>query len=131
MRRPSPSRTSTSRRGDGWPRNDSVDALMSHDLTQRSTVFARTNFRDQNHCFGIYEADRRAHMYVIGKTGTGKSTLLEVLIDQDIRAGRGLALIDPHGDLVDRVPARIPAERAADVIDFNAPDFTRPLGFNP
>lgn len=95
------------------------------------TLFAKTNFRDENHVFGIREADRRAHMYVIGKTGTGKSTLLEVLIDQDIRAGGGLALVDPHGDLVERVLARIPAERAGDVIYLNAPDFSDPLGFNP
>jgi energy-coupling factor transporter ATP-binding protein EcfA2 len=70
-------------------------------------------------------------MYVIGKTGSGKSTLLETLARQDINAGRGLALLDPHGDLVERVVTAIPEERKKDVIYFNVPDSSRPLGFNP
>lgn len=70
-------------------------------------------------------------MYVIGKTGTGKSTLLETLIRQDINSGEGLMLIDPHGDLVEKVRARIPESRKDDLIYFNVPDSTSPLGFNP
>src|SRR5438093_4658711 len=95
------------------------------------TYFARTNFRNEQKTFGIKPADRRAHLYIIGKTGTGKSTLLETLIRQDLAAGRGLALLDPHGDLVERVRARVPFARQADVIDFNVPDAAHPLGFNP
>jgi hypothetical protein len=95
------------------------------------TFFARTNFRNQGRLFGIKRADRRAHMYVIGKTGTGKSTLLETLIRQDIQNGDGLALLDPHGDLVQRVLAWVPEHRRADVIYFNVPDASQPLGFNP
>ena len=70
-------------------------------------------------------------MYIVGKTGTGKSTLLETLIRQDIRAGAGVLLIDPHGDLVERVLAATPEERESDVIYFNVPDREAPIGFNP
>ena len=97
----------------------------------RITFFAQTNFRDTQRRFGIRQADRLAHMYIVGKTGTGKSTLLETMISHDLEAGQGLALLDPHGDLVERVLARMPANRKADVIYFNVPDRTNPLGFNP
>ena len=77
----------------------------------RLTYLARTNFHSDSRVFGIRQADRRAHMYIVGKTGTGKSTLLETLIRQDIEAGRGLALLDPHGDLVEKILARVPEKR--------------------
>ncbi len=95
------------------------------------TVFAQTNFRNELKPFGIRQSDRRAHMYLLGKTGTGKSTLLETLMLDDIRNGRGLALLDPHGDLVQRVRTLIPAERQADVIDFDLTRPDQPFGFNP
>src|SRR5438034_7512354 len=95
------------------------------------TFFARTDFSDHRKIFGIRQADRRAHMYLIGKTGTGKSTLLETLIAQDVRDGQGLALLDPHGDLAERVLARVPEERKDELIYFNVPDVSKPLGFNP
>jgi Helicase HerA, central domain len=69
---------------------------------RRITHFARTNARNQHRVFGIKQPDRLSHMYIIGKTGTGKSTLLERLILSDVEAGEGLALVDPHGDLVHR-----------------------------
>jgi hypothetical protein len=95
------------------------------------SVFAKTNFRAQEVPFGIKQADRRSHLYVIGKTGTGKSTLLEALLRQDVQAGRGFALLDPHGDLVEKVREFIPAERLPDLIDFDVPNLQQPLGFNP
>lgn len=98
-----------------------------HDVS----VFAVTNFRNQETPFGIKQADRMYHTYVIGKTGTGKSTLLETLIRSDIMAGRGLALLDPHGDLVQRVLEQIPEDRKDDLIYFDVPDSMQPLGFNP
>src|SRR5438093_6151000 len=105
---------------------------MTQDSTDNHvTFFARTDFRDHRKIFGIRQADRRAHMYLIGKTGTGKSTLLETLIAQDVRSGKGLALLDPHGDLAERVLARVPAERSSDLIWFDVPDVSKPLGFNP
>lgn len=78
----------------------------------------------------ISDDDRRRHMYIIGKTGTGKSQLLEEMILQDIHAGKGVAVIDPHGDLIDGVLQRIPASRAEDVIYFDPSDTDRPMGLN-
>ena len=104
---------------------------MSSQPDAHITFFARTNFHDFQKPFGIRHADRRAHMYIVGKTGTGKSTLLETLIRQDIEAGQGLALLDPHGDLVEKVLARMPERRKDDLIYFNVPDRTCPLSFNP
>lgn len=104
---------------------------MAAHSDNRITYLARTNFRGDNRIFGIRQADRRAHLYVIGKTGTGKSSLLETLVRQDLEAGEGLALLDPHGDLVERVLARVPESRRDDLIYFNVPDIARPLGFNP
>src|SRR5438270_13015867 len=97
----------------------------------RITYFACTNFRNEAKAFGIKKSDRRAHMYVIGKTGTGKSTLLETLIRQDMKNGEGLALLDPHGDLVEKVLQAVPEKRKNDLIYFNVPDRSNPLGFNP
>jgi type IV secretory pathway TraG/TraD family ATPase VirD4 len=95
------------------------------------SLFAMTTFRNWGGVFGIKQADRRSHMYVVGKTGTGKSTLLETLILQDIEAGRGAALLDPHGDLVERVLAQVPSSRMPDVVYFNVPDTANPVAFNP
>ncbi len=95
------------------------------------TVLGETNFRNTRKRFGIKRADRRLHLYVIGKTGTGKSTLLQNLIQQDIVAGEGLALLDPHGDLVERLVRHTPENRQGDVIYWNVPDVSRPLAFNP
>ncbi len=74
--------------------------------------------------------DRRRHMYIIGKTGTGKSEFLKSMIMQDIQNGEGLAVIDPHGDLIDDILQLIPSQRAEDVILFDPSDTTRPMGFN-
>jgi len=104
--------------------------MYSHS-DERLTFFARTDFRNARKTFGIRQADRRAHMYLIGKTGTGKSTLLETLIRQDMMAGQGLALLDPHGDLVENVVAHVPDVRKSELICFNVPDRANPLGFNP
>ena len=100
-------------------------------INQQISFFAQADFRGRLTTFGVKEADRRAHMYLIGKTGTGKSTLIESLILQDIKAGRGAALLDPHGDLVERVLAKLPGERQGDVIYFDVPDVKQSLGFNP
>ncbi len=78
----------------------------------------------------ISEDDRRRHVYVIGKTGTGKSQLLEEMVMQDINAGKGVAVVDPHGDLIEGILSRIPASRAEDVIYFDPSDAERPMGLN-
>jgi hypothetical protein len=92
--------------------------------------FGRTNFRGANRLFGIKRQDRRQHMYIIGKTGTGKSALLHNLIIQDILNGEGLCLIDPHGELVESVLEKIPENRINDVIYFDPSDTDYPIGFN-
>src|SRR5581483_4263284 len=74
--------------------------------------------------------DRRRHMYIIGKTGTGKSEFLKDMIMQDIRSGQGVAVIDPHGDLIDDILLLVPPQRAEDVILFDPSDTDRPMGFN-
>lgn len=95
------------------------------------TFFAITDYRDDHKIFGIKEKDRGGHMYVIGKTGTGKSTLIENMVISDMRAGNGLALIDPHGDLAENILHFIPEERIDDVIYFNPADIEYPIAFNP
>jgi hypothetical protein len=80
--------------------------------------------------FGISSADRRQHLYVIGKTGTGKTTLLRNLICQDIERGNGVALIDPHGDLAEEILDCIPSWRADHLLYFNPADSDFPVGFN-
>lgn len=95
------------------------------------TLFAKTNFRNEGKRFGIKRRDRRSHMYLIGKTGMGKSTLMENMIYFDLRAGEGLVVIDPHGELAQRVLRLIPPERKADLIYFNPADGQQVLGLNP
>jgi hypothetical protein len=100
-------------------------------LDQRVSYFAETTARARFVRFGINEHDRLSHLYVIGKTGVGKSTLLEVLARQDLAAGRGFALIDPHGNLVERIATTAPASPNDQVIYLNAADPSQPYGYNP
>jgi len=95
------------------------------------TPFAVTNYRDIRKRFGIKQKNRRGHVYIVGKTGTGKSTLIENMVVSDIRADNGLALIDPHGDLAEDVLHFIPKRRIEDVIYFNPADMEYPIAFNP
>ncbi len=95
------------------------------------TPFAVTNYRDIKKRFGIKEKNRQGHIYIIGKTGTGKSTLIENMTASDIREGKGLALIDPHGDLVKGILDFVPKRRIKDVIYFNPADLDWPVAFNP
>ena len=92
--------------------------------------FARTNFRGQDRIFGIKTKDRRQHLYVVGQTGTGKSVFLKNLAIQDIQNGKGLAVVDPHGELVEGILEAIPPDRVNDVIYFNPADADFPIGFN-
>jgi CxxC-x17-CxxC domain-containing protein len=93
-------------------------------------VFAQTTFRNEARRFGIKTDDRRRHMYLIGKTGMGKSTVLENMIVNDIRAGKGVAVVDPHGDLAEKIIEYIPKERIKDVVYFNPSDYEYPIAFN-
>jgi len=94
------------------------------------TIFAETTFRNRYRKFGIKRDDRRRHMYFIGKTGMGKSTVLENMIIEDLRAGKGVAVVDPHGDLAEKIIEYIPNSRTNDVIYFNPADYDYPIAFN-
>jgi type IV secretory pathway TraG/TraD family ATPase VirD4 len=95
------------------------------------TLLGRTTFRNQQKLFGIRQADRRQHLYIIGKSGTGKSTLLETMIRQDIVNGFGVAVFDPHGDLIEKILKHIPDKRTNDVIHLNPADADSTVTFNP
>lgn len=95
------------------------------------TPLGITNFRNQRQRFGIKDKDRLGHIYVIGKTGVGKSTLLENMAISDIDRGNGLAIIDPHGDIALDLVTHIPKERKKDLIYFNPKDINDTLAFNP
>jgi hypothetical protein len=98
-----------------------------HDVS----YIGRTNFRREAVRFGIKQRDRLSHLYILGKTGVGKSSLLETLARQDLADGRGFGLIDPHGDLVARLAQSLtPAERER-VIYLDATNPTQPYGYNP
>jgi hypothetical protein len=98
-----------------------------------STVmpFAETTFRGVNTKFGIKREDRRKHLYIIGKTGVGKSKLIELLALADIQQGKGCVVMDPHGDLAEELLRYIPRDRLHDVIYFNPADIEYPMSFNP
>lgn len=95
------------------------------------SYFAKTDFRNANQKFGIKQNDRLSHMYIIGKTGTGKTTLLETMIYQDIQQGRGMAYIDPHGDSAERVRRSIPEHMKDRLIYLDIPNIDSPWGYNP
>jgi energy-coupling factor transporter ATP-binding protein EcfA2 len=95
------------------------------------TKIGKTNFRNTNQIFGIKEKDRSGHIYCIGKTGVGKSTLLLNMAIADIHSGKGVGIIDPHGDLSESVLDYIPNERIKDVIYFTGCDTAFPIAFNP
>ena len=101
-----------------------------HDHEREITLFGEVNFRNTGRRFGIRTDDRRRHVYIIGKTGMGKSTVMENMIVSDIRAGHGCCYIDPHGDTAEKLTNWIPANRINDVVYFNPADTAFPIGFN-
>lgn len=95
------------------------------------SYIGETNHRARHVPFGILQADRLLHTYVIGKTGVGKSTLLQALALQDLARGRGFAVIDPHGDLVEGIWSKASETERGRLTYLNAPDPTQPYGYNP
>ncbi len=93
--------------------------------------FGQTNYRNLRDKFGIKRHDRTRHMYIIGKSGVGKSKMQELLIKNDIEMGHGICVIDPHGDLIENVMPFVPESRIKDVIYFNPADEEYPIAFNP
>ena len=104
-----------------FPRGDNAEDI---------TILGNTNFRGIKKTFGIKSIDRRRHVYIIGKTGMGKTTLLENMIYSDIQSGKGVGVIDPHGDLAENVLSFIPSNRTNDVIVFDPSDRDFPIAFN-
>lgn len=95
-----------------------------------NTPIGITHQRNTSQKFGIQPKDRRRHVYAIGTTGTGKTTLLERMAIHDINQGSGVAVVDPHGDFVERLLHAVPPHRADDVVYFNPADRDHPIGFN-
>lgn len=93
-------------------------------------AFAKNTYGGTTTPIGLTEDERRRHMYVLGATGTGKSTMLLSMIKQDIDHGKGLCVIDPHGDLIENILPQIPDERIKDVVYFNPDDISYPMGIN-
>lgn len=99
-------------------------------LPEDGLAIGKSLYRGESRGIRVLEEDRRRHFYIIGQTGTGKSTLLREMIRQDMENGKGVALIDPHGELAEDVLETVPRSRVKDVIYFNPSDFERPIGLN-
>jgi len=100
------------------------------DMPAEGLLLGMATFRGEEKPVRIADEDRRRHTYIIGRSGSGKSVLLEQMAIQDIIAGHGVCVVDPHGDLIDHILANIPKNRAEDVIIFNPADVERPVGLN-
>lgn len=99
-------------------------------LPEEGLLLGYNDFRGTKTEIRIGDDDRRRHMYIVGQTGTGKSTFIEEMAKQDAKNKKGMCIIDPHGDLIDHVMESIPKERAEDVIYFDPSDMERPFGLN-
>lgn len=104
--------------------------IMNEVNDNQVVLFGQINYRNKTDLFGIKMDDRRRHMYVIGKTGMGKSELLKNIAIQDVLDGRGLCFLDPHGDIIDDLLSYIPEHRIKDVIYINPADLEHPVAFN-
>lgn len=102
-----------------------------YDDKKQITPIGKVNFRNDDRVFGIYDKDRLGHIYAIGKTGVGKSTLLMNMAISDIERRNGFCIIDPHGDIAENILNYIPQDRIEDVIYFNPADIEYPIAFNP
>lgn len=109
---------------DVLPREGTVDP-------RTVSFMGMTDYRNEHFKFGLKRFDRRRHLYVVGKTGSGKSRMLELLLISDIQQGQGCCILDPHGDLADELLKFVPQERIKDVVYVNPADREFPIGFNP
>lgn len=107
-----------------------ADPKFEFELKPDITYFGKVQSKSQEKIFGILDEDRRKHMYILGKTGMGKSTLLENMIIQDIYNNKGLCFLDPHGDSSEYIIKRIPERRINDLVYFNPSDLEYPIGLN-
>ena len=112
------------------PENLPIAEGASEEEKAKINFFGRAIFKNRDLIFGIKDIDRRRHLWAIGKTGTGKSTLIANMAIDDMKKGRGVAIIDPHGDLSEIILDYVPASRMNDVIYFNPVDHDRPVRLN-
>ena len=105
-------------------------ALPPSNLPSEGLLLGHSEYRGHDFIIRMKPADRRRHMYIIGKSGSGKTELMKSLVKQDIEEGRGVCVIDPHGDFAEDALSFVPRERAEDVIYFNPADTDRPMGLN-
>lgn len=108
----------------------SKEAAPPSILARDGAVIGESVFRGDAKEIKVSDGDRRRHVYVIGQTGTGKSTLITNMVSQDIKSGKGVCVIDPHGDLVNTVLSQVPENRKDDVIVFDPSDLNQPMGLN-
>ena len=108
----------------------SKEAVAPANLPKSGILIGETSFRGERKPVYLTEDDRRRHIYIIGQTGVGKSTLITNMVIDDIKNGKGVAIIDPHGDLIEKILGAIPKERVDDVIVFDPSDIRRSLGMN-
>ncbi|MBI3626438.1 type IV secretory system conjugative DNA transfer family protein [Candidatus Uhrbacteria bacterium] len=123
-------------RGVDWLFSRKAEAPMNLPTAENTkpeeiSIFGVTDFRGKQITFGIRREDRRRHLYIAGKSGSGKSKLLEKLIADDIKAHKGVCVIDPHGDLIQALFYHVPASRIEDVVYFSPSDMNFPIAFNP
>ncbi len=126
-----PTSTSAAER---WKSSDFTELeapAVLHSERERTVPLGHVAFRDDRRVVGLSLDDRRRHLYVIGKTGMGKSTLLQNMLAADLAADRGVCLVDPHGDLADAVAGLVPKHRTNDVILFDAASRDCAVSFNP
>lgn len=115
------------------PKVQWITSKASHppvDLPKEGLLLGKNVFRGEEQLVRITDEDRRRHMYLIGQTGTGKTSLMKKMIEEDLKAGHGLALLDPNGDFAEDVLGMIPKDRIDDLIYFNPQDTEYPLGLN-
>lgn len=101
-----------------------------HPDLKKLTILGDTDYRGDKIRFGIQEEDKFRHVYIVGKTGTGKSTFISNMIISDMQVGNGVCVLDPHGELVDQIIESVPSHRINDVILFDLSDTEYPIGFN-
>lgn len=106
------------------------EAAPPPNLPAEGVIIGKSVFRNETNPVRVTDEDRRRHVYVVGQTGTGKSSLLINMVADDIKKGKGVAVVDPHGDLIDSILTLVPPERQRDVIVFDPGDISKPLGLN-